>query len=40
MDGRTYWAFPDYERLKAATPRELAELTRNQRTAVAPRARC
>jgi len=34
VDGRTYWAFPDYQRFKAATPRELRELTKNQRTAV------
>jgi DNA-3-methyladenine glycosylase II len=33
VDGRTHWAFPDYQRLKAATPRELLALTRNQRTA-------
>jgi len=34
FEGSTYWAFPDYERMKRATPRELLEATRNQRTAV------
>ena len=34
LDGRTYQAFPDYTRLKDATPKELLEATRNQRAAV------
>ncbi|MGA2663845.1 MAG: DNA-3-methyladenine glycosylase 2 family protein [Nitrososphaerales archaeon] len=34
FEGSTYWAFPDYERMKKATPRELLEATRNQRSAV------
>ena len=33
VEGRTYWAFPDYSRMKDATPRELLSLTKNQRTA-------
>jgi DNA-3-methyladenine glycosylase II len=33
VDGRTHWAFPDYQRLKSATPRELLSLTKNQRAA-------
>jgi DNA-3-methyladenine glycosylase II len=33
FEGRTYWAFPDYERLKEATPSQLRLATRNQRTA-------
>jgi DNA-3-methyladenine glycosylase II len=31
LDGKTYWAFPDYTKLKEAKPRELLEVTRNQR---------
>ena len=34
VDGTMYWAFPDYQRLKVATPKELRVLTGNQRTAV------
>lgn len=33
VDGKAYWAFPDRSRLGAATPKELLELTRNQRVA-------
>jgi DNA-3-methyladenine glycosylase II len=33
FEGRIYWAFPDYERLRRATPTELHLATRNQRTA-------
>jgi DNA-3-methyladenine glycosylase II len=33
VEGRAYRAFPDYQRFKAATPKELLSLTRNQRTA-------
>jgi DNA-3-methyladenine glycosylase II len=31
VDGKTYWAFPDYAKLKGAKPKELLEVTRNQR---------
>jgi DNA-3-methyladenine glycosylase II len=31
VDGKTYWAFPDYTKLKLAGPKELLEATRNQR---------
>jgi DNA-3-methyladenine glycosylase II len=31
LDGRTYSAFPDYTTLKGARPKELLEVTRNQR---------
>ena len=31
LDGKTYRAFPDYTKLKEAKPRELLEVTRNQR---------
>lgn len=31
LDGRTYWAFPDYASLKEAKSKELLEATRNQR---------
>jgi len=31
LDGKTYWAFPDYTKLKDAKPKELLEMTRNQR---------
>jgi DNA-3-methyladenine glycosylase II len=33
VGGEICWAFPDYERLRAATPRELLVLIKNQRTA-------
>ena len=33
LDGKTYWAFPDYNRLKDATPRQLHEATKSQRAA-------
>jgi DNA-3-methyladenine glycosylase II len=33
VDGRVYWAFPDRQRLKAATSRELLEATKNERIA-------
>ncbi|MDA4113369.1 MAG: DNA-3-methyladenine glycosylase 2 family protein [Thaumarchaeota archaeon] len=33
LEGKTYWAFPDYERLRRATPSQLRLATRNQRTA-------
>jgi DNA-3-methyladenine glycosylase II len=33
LGGRTYWAFPDYLRLKDATPRQLLEATKSQRAA-------
>ena len=33
VDGAVYWAFPDRSRLEGATPRQLLELTRNQRVA-------
>jgi len=32
IDGKTYWAFPDFTKLKDAKPKELLEVTRNQRT--------
>jgi DNA-3-methyladenine glycosylase II len=32
VDGMTYWAFPDRSRLGEATPKQLLEATRNQRT--------
>lgn len=31
VEGKTYWAFPDYAKLKGATPKELLEATRSQR---------
>jgi len=31
LDGKTYSAFPDYSKLKDARPKELLEVTRNQR---------
>jgi DNA-3-methyladenine glycosylase II len=31
VDGKTYWAFPDYTKLGHATPKELLEAVRNQR---------
>jgi len=31
VDGKVYWAFPDGARLKAATPAQLLEATKNQR---------
>jgi DNA-3-methyladenine glycosylase II len=31
IDGKTYWAFPDYAKLIGAKPKELLEVTRNQR---------
>jgi DNA-3-methyladenine glycosylase II len=31
VDGKAYWAFPDGTRLKAATPAQLMEVTKNQR---------
>jgi DNA-3-methyladenine glycosylase II len=34
LEGKTYWAFPDYTKLKLAMPKELLEVTRNQRTAL------
>jgi DNA-3-methyladenine glycosylase II len=34
LEGQTYWAFPDYVRLKDATPSQLLAATRNQRSAV------
>jgi len=33
LDGKTYLAFPDYYRLKDATPRQLLEATKSQRAA-------
>jgi DNA-3-methyladenine glycosylase II len=30
IDGKAYWAFPDYTKLKDAKPKELLEVTRNQ----------
>jgi DNA-3-methyladenine glycosylase II len=33
VDGKAYWAFPDRSRLRAATAKELLEVTRNQRVA-------
>ncbi len=33
LDGKVYWAFPDGARLRAATGRQLLEVTRNQRVA-------
>jgi DNA-3-methyladenine glycosylase II len=31
LEGKTYWAFPDYIKLKDATPKQLLDATRNQR---------
>jgi DNA-3-methyladenine glycosylase II len=31
LDGKTYWAFPDYTRLREAKPKDILEATRNQR---------
>jgi DNA-3-methyladenine glycosylase II len=31
LEGKTYWAFPDYTKLKDATPKQLLDATRNQR---------
>ncbi len=31
LDGKTYWAFPDYTRLRDAKPNDILEATRNQR---------
>jgi DNA-3-methyladenine glycosylase II len=34
LGGKTYWAFPDYAKLKDATPKQLLDATKNQRAAV------
>jgi DNA-3-methyladenine glycosylase II len=31
LEGRTYWAFPDYVKLKDATPKQLLDATKSQR---------
>jgi DNA-3-methyladenine glycosylase II len=31
VDGKTYWAFPDYTKLKDATPKQLLDATKSQR---------
>jgi DNA-3-methyladenine glycosylase II len=31
LDGNTYWAFPDYSKLKDATPKQLLDATKSQR---------
>jgi len=31
LDGKTYWAFPDYTKLRGATPKQLLDATKSQR---------